>query len=322
MKPSRVSRVLQIVIALQSGQNVQVDDLAKMNNLSRRTIFRDLKALKETGIPYSYDAKAGAYSIDPSFFLPPANLNREEATGLLLLAHKLRNYITMPFKKATLLATMKLENNLPVKIRHYCNDALRNIFIRPGPQAKSDSLDKIFAQLLEAILKKRIVSIHYYLPREHNGVLIDLSPYHLMYNNLTWYVVGRSSIDKKVHPFKLSRIRQLSRLDKCFTDEEKFDIGDYLSRAWSMVPEGRLYHVKLKFLLEVAYDVAEVEWHSTQKVTFQDDGSAIVEFRVDGLNEIIWWILSYGDRVEVLAPRILRLKVIEIARKVIKSTPQ
>jgi len=322
MKLSRVSRILKIMTALQSGQNNRVDNLAEMHSLSRRTIFRDLKQLKEIGIPYSYDAEAGAYSIDPSFFLPPANLNREEAMSLFLLAHKLKNYITMPFKKAILLAAMKLENNLPVKIRHYCNDVLQNIFVRPEPQVKIDSLDKIFAQLLEAVLKKRVVTISYYFPCEKRIIAINLSPYHLLYNNPTWYVVGRSSIDKKVHPFKLSRIKELSMLDKCFANEENFDIGDYLGRAWSMVPEGRLYHVKLRFLPEVAYDVAEVEWHSTQTVTFDRDGSAIVEFRVDGLNEITWWILSYGDKVEVLAPRVLRRKVLGIALKVVKSIPQ
>ena len=53
-----------------------------------------------------------------------------------------------------------------------------------------------------------------------------------------------------------------------------------------MMPEGRLYNVKLRFLPEVAHGIAEVQWHSTQTVTFEDDGSAIVQFRVDGLNEI------------------------------------
>ncbi|MBA7682263.1 hypothetical protein ES703_90612 [subsurface metagenome] len=85
-----------------------------------------------------------------------------------------------------------------------------------------------------------------------------------------------------------------------------------------MIPEGRLYDIKLRFLAEVAHDVADVQWHSTQRVTFENDGSAIVEFRVDGLNEITWWILSYGSRVQVLAPRILRQKIIEIAQKMVK----
>jgi proteasome accessory factor B len=55
-----------------------------------------------------------------------------------------------------------------------------------------------------------------------------------------------------------------------------------------------------------------------QKVTRNGDGSAIVEFRVDGLNEITWWILGYGDQVQVLAPKALRERVLEVAKNMIK----
>lgn len=50
MKRSRFGRMLQIVTALQSSHNNQIDDMAEMHQLSRRTIFRDLKELKEIGI--------------------------------------------------------------------------------------------------------------------------------------------------------------------------------------------------------------------------------------------------------------------------------
>jgi predicted DNA-binding transcriptional regulator YafY len=43
-----------------------------------------------------------------------------------------------------------------------------------------------------------------------------------------------------------------------------------------------------------------------------------VEFRVDGLGEITWWILGYGDQVEVLAPVALRNNIVDIARKTIE----
>jgi predicted DNA-binding transcriptional regulator YafY len=43
-----------------------------------------------------------------------------------------------------------------------------------------------------------------------------------------------------------------------------------------------------------------------------------VEFCVDGLGEISWWILGYGDQVQVLAPKALREKVLETARNIIK----
>jgi proteasome accessory factor B len=72
----------------------------------------------------------------------------------------------------------------------------------------------------------------------------------------------------------------------------------------------------------VAENVAEVRWHNTQKVTRNGDGSVIVEFRVDGLGEITWWILGYGDQVQVLHPKRLRQKIIETAKNVAKLNRQ
>ncbi len=322
MKRSRVSRMIQILTALQSGRNNRIDDLAQMCMLSKRTIFRDLRELKETGIPCRYDTKTGTYSTGPGFFLPPINLNREEAMGLLLLVLKAISRIQIPFKKETLLGAMKLENNLPGEVRQYCNAILRNISIKADQQVKIDSLDKIFKQLEDAILKKQVVHMSYYLPHEKKTIAIDLNSYHLIYNDYTWYVLGKSSFHKGTRAFRLNRIKELNKLDKYFVEDEKFDINEYLGRAWSLIPEGKLYHVKLRFLPEVAHNVAEVKWHRTQKVTFEDDGSAIVQFRVDGLNEITWWILGYGDRVQVLAPPVLRQRIVQIAQKMVRINQQ
>jgi predicted DNA-binding transcriptional regulator YafY len=153
-------------------------------------------------------------------------------------------------------------------------------------------------------------------------MMFDLNPYHLFFNDHVWYVLGKSDPYRETHIFKLNQIKKLTVLDRCFVEDEKFDLKEELSRAWLMITEGKLYHVKLRFLPEVAYDVAEVQWHDTQTVTFEDNGSAIVEFHVDGLSEITWWILGYGDKVQVLEPRILRQKIIEIAQNVVRQNEQ
>ena len=321
MKRSRISRVMQILTTLQAGKSYAVSDLSKMFRTSRRTIFRDLKELQAIGVPFHYDAKTGGYTIEPEFFLPPVDLSLQEALGLLLLAHKTRDQIQTPFKNSVLWAALKIENNLPARIRQYCNTALRNISIRVGAQTlfqHSDGLDKTFAKLLQAIVKKRKVNIRYHSLSEETIIDIVLCPYHLLYNNQAWYVLGRSILHKSVRSFKLNCIRELKTTKRCFVGDENFNVYDYFGRAWSMIPEGQLYNIKLKFLPELAHDVAEVQWHSTQQVTFEDDGSAIIKFRVDGLNEIIWWILSYGDKVQVLAPKILRQRIVRIARNMEK----
>ncbi len=319
MKRSRVGRMLQILTALQSGQNNRVDDLAQMCTLSKRTIFRDLKELKEIGVPCRYNTKTGTYSTDPGFFLTPTKLNSEEATGLLLLVFAARNRIQMPFRREALIGAMKVENNLSGETKQYCNALLRHISIRVARGVEVDSLDKIFQQLGDAILKKQVVNISYYSTHEKKTITIELNPYHLIYNDYTWYVLGKSSFHKKIRVFKLNRIKELSKLNKGFIEDKHFDIKEYLGRAWSLVPEGRFYHVKLRFSPEVARNVAEVKWHRTQRTTFEDDGSAIIQFRVDGLNEITWWILGYGDKVQVLAPSILRQRIVQTAQKMVST---
>jgi len=322
MKQSRITRVVQILTTLQAGKGYAVDDLARLFGMTRRTVFRDLKELKALGVPYHYDAKTGGYTIDPEFFLPPVDLNLQEALSLLLLVHKARGQIQLPFKNSALLAALKIENNLPAKIRQYCNTALRNISTRVGAQAPMGELDKTFAQLQRAITKKCKVNIKYHSLFEGKIIDLDLSPYHLMYNRRAWYVLGLSSLHKSIRTFKLNRIREIKILDKCFLDGRDFDLVDYLGKCWSMIPEGRIYNIKLRFLPMVAENVAEVQWHSTQKVTRNSDGSATVEFRVDGLGEITWWILGYGDQVQVLAPKVLRSRVVETAKNMIKLNEQ
>jgi len=108
--------------------------------------------------------------------------------------------------------------------------------------------------------------------------------------------------------------------DKPFGDDgsPKFDLAEYIGCAWPMTPEGKIYHVRLRFAPKVADNVAEVQWHKTQKVARNPDGSAIVDFRVDGLGETTWWILSYGDQVEVLSPAELRKTIASIAHRMVE----
>ena len=100
MKPSRINRIVQILTTLQSGKSYNVNDMAQMFGMSRRTIFRDLEELQAVGVPCCYNAKTGGYTINPEFFLPPIDLNLQEALSLLLLIHGARDQVQLPFKNS------------------------------------------------------------------------------------------------------------------------------------------------------------------------------------------------------------------------------
>jgi predicted DNA-binding transcriptional regulator YafY len=219
------------------------------------------------------------------------------------------------------MAALKIENNLPPAIRDYCLSALRQVSIQPEASVPTQQLDKVFSQLQRAIVKKLKVRLVYSSLYERKEITTDLSPYHLMYHSRAWYVLGRSSLHESIRTFKLNRIKTLQVLNQGFI-EDNFNVDAYLGRAWALISEGRIHNVKLRFLPKVATNVSEVRCHNTQKVTHNPDGSATIELRVDGLGEISWWILGYGDQVQVLAPTALRQKVMSMARNLVKLNEQ
>ena len=319
MKHSRVSRIVNILTTLQSGQKYAPADLEEILGVSKRTIFRDLKELQSIGVPYKFNAKDGGYSIDPKFFLPPVDFTLAEALSILTLVHKVRNHLPMPFRNSALLAGLKLENNLPAEVRSYCQTSLQKVTIAPAQYSTTKSLDSTYLAIQRAIRAKTTLSLLYYSPYEQQFIDTMLHPYHLLYKNRAWYVIGFSGFHKMVRTFNLSRIKTIKPLDDHFSDGDNFDVNEYLGRAWSLIPEGRLYNIKLKFSPLVAHNVSEIQWHSTQQTQWNEDGSATLSFRVDGLGEISWWVLGYGDQVQVLEPASLRTKVLEKAQAVIEN---
>lgn len=75
--------------------------------------------------------------------------------------------------------------------------------------------------------------------------------------------------------------------------------------------------IRLRFSSLVARNVSEVQWHKTQRVIENGDGTIDVLFTVSGFREIVWWILGYGPEVEVLEPPALRELVRTQAEKML-----
>ena len=322
----RVGRIVQLLTTLSKtgmspGKGYTADELAKLFGVSRRTLFRDLKEIQGISIQPTLSCSRRGYALPPEQFLPPINLNLQEALGLLLLVHKMRNQIQMPFKHSAMLAVMKIESCLPPRVRNYCESALTKISTKASSQAPAQTtpgLDNIFTILQSAAARQKKVRVEYDSPYDGKLISCEVSPYHLFYNQRVWYIVGQSSIHKAIRTFKLNRIRRIEMLDEQFDGNDSFDLAEYLGCAWSMIPEGKMYHVRLRFAPELADSVAGVNWHKSQQVTRNPDGSVTINFCVDGLGEVTWWILGYGDQVEVLAPAALRKNVAEIAHRMVE----
>jgi len=318
MRVSRIYRLLRLITLLQSGRGYTVQELLAELEVSRRTVFRDLKMLEMAGVPYYHDRQRGGYFLNGEFFLPPVNLTLEEALAVVLGAARPGGG-EMPLSEQAARAALKLESALPGPIRRHVGSVMDRLHVRSAPTARHEGLDALFRQLVDAVVRRRICRMVYISFLERRQIDIEVHPLRLAFIHRAWYLLAHSVEHGEVRTFKLSRIRRLRMLRETFTPPADADPADRFGQAWNMIPEGRVYEVQLHFAPKVAGNVAEVQWHPSQRVTWHDDGAIDFRVTVDGLGEITWWILGYGDQVTVVRPRALRRRVARVAENMLAT---
>lgn len=283
--------------------------------MSRRTAFRDIEALRAAGVPVAFDEERDRYSIPGTYFLPPINFTPDEALSLVALATEMGRSDRLPFYEPAQRAARKLEDSLPAALRQELKQIARAIHIQPMPVSPLAAKHEFYQQLVDARARRRVVRIDYDSLTEWEVIRTKLRPYQLLFSRHSWYVIGRSTLHGEVRTFNLSRITSLEMLEEKFVLPRGFSLQRHLKNAWQLIPgDGADDRVAIQFKPLVARNVSEVIWHKTQRLEFQPDGSLIFRAQVSGLQEIMWWILGYGDQAEVLEPTELREMVARRAR--------
>ena len=319
MSISRIHRLLRLITMLQGRQRYTADELAQELEVSRRTIFRDLNMLEMARIPYYFDQERGGYRISRHFFLPPINLTLTEALSVLILTGRLRGTAGLPLLSHGAKAAMKVESALPETIRRHVGSIIDRLHVSLGPVSRHEGLDPVFDDLTGAIVDNRVCRMVYISFHERKQLTLNVHPLRLAFLGRAWYLIAYSVRHGEVRTFKLGRVRKLTVTDRTFPKPDDEDLANHFGQAWRMIPEGTLYDVHLRFEPRTAGNVAEVKWHESQVVEWNDDGSIEFKVTVDGLGEIAWWILGYGDQVEVISPPALRRKIAQTARAVLKK---
>ena len=317
MDVTRLHRVLRIITLLQTGRPFNADQLAAECQVSRRTVYRDLATIEKAGIPFFYHADDGGYRIHANGLLPAINLTLDEALALVLLAGELGKTGRLPLFQPARDAAAKIESSLPVGLRSVLAGLIQRMAVRPGPVARHNALQEPYRLMQRAILRQEAIDTSYISFHDAGKIRLRLEPYWLMFNERAWYVIGYSSKHREVRTFKLGRFKDLKLTGTHFKVPKDLTIEKHLGNAWRMMKGEKSYDVRLKFSPLISPNVAEVNWHKTQRISWDDDGHVYFTATVDGLDEIVWWVLGYGPEVEVLEPPELRRRLAPLAQRML-----
>src|SRR5579859_2331703 len=113
---NRTDRLLAVVLELQGKGWQRAEDLAATFECSRRTIYRDLQALGQAGVPL-VSVPGRGYSLMEGYFLPPLSFTTDEAAMLLLGGELMTQRFDAQYRDAADSARRKIAAVLPERLR-------------------------------------------------------------------------------------------------------------------------------------------------------------------------------------------------------------
>ncbi|MBE9601595.1 YafY family protein [Pedobacter sp. MC2016-24] len=211
----RFDRILRIFFILQSRVIITIEELETLFSISRRTIYRDLKALEGAGVPIAYEAARG-YSIIDGYRIQPSRFTQEEVLSLMIAEKIMQQHETQFIKQHFEAALMKVKASFQL---HQKDDLLNwqdKLEVSGGLNA-DEYLPDVINLLLQSIVKKKISNLSYVKSVDLSAVTRQIEPLGLFYESSFWYLLAFCHLRQDYRNFRLDRVKKVFITEQDFT---------------------------------------------------------------------------------------------------------
>lgn len=188
------------------------------------------------------------------------------------------------------------------------------VAMRPGPRPVL--ANELLATLRRAIIGCLPIETTYRSARAAEPASVTLHPYGLVYGSRPLLVAARPDRGEP-RQYRLDRMGKVSIGQPAFIRPESFDLAAFAARAFGVWQE-EPFDVVLSFAPAVADEAARWRFHPTQTVSHEKDGSLTVRFHAGGAAEIAWHLFTWGTQVTIIAPGVLRERVVGLLREALR----
>ncbi len=220
---NRIDRLFGILTLLQSRKFVPAEKIAEKFDISVRTVYRDVKALCEQGIPVSFEQNKG-YFVVQGYFLSPVSFTNEEANALLLMEALVAGFADRSIKKHYSTALNKVKAVLRHSQKEKVDYLHENIKLQV-PERMMSNLEYL-SLLQESISAKQIIVIDYKNNKEEVSCR-QLEPIGLIFYAFSWHLIAWCHLRSDYRDFKVARIIKVRNTFEPFSRTEHMSLSDY-----------------------------------------------------------------------------------------------
>ncbi len=311
---NRTDRLVAMVMHLQGRRVVRAEELSAHFEVSVRTIYRDIAALGEAGVPIAGEAGVG-YSLVKGYHLPPVTLTTDEAAALVVGGAMVKQFTDASLHGPMAAALDKLRAVLPRDRQEHVERLSQHTVVMGRPGGRAGAADPTAQPWLLAVQRgvaqRRVLRLAY-RGREREETARDVEPLGVVCYGGAWYLVAWCRLRVDVRHFRVDRIRELTVLDELFPARPEFSLTKHLAEQ---VAGDDVLPVRV-WLAARSQERARCESYATLTAEGERDGGAEFALTTFSLEWMARWILSFGVDAEALAPARLRQLVRDEAMRV------
>lgn len=302
-----------MVLHLQGRRVVRAAELAEHFGITERTVYRDIAALGEAGVPISGEAGVG-YSLLKGYQLPPVMFTAEEAVSLFVGGELVKQFTDASLQAPMVSALDKLRAVLPRDRQDHVERLVARTVVygqssrRSSPQAAGQQW---LLPVQQGVVLRRVLRLAYQ-GREREETARDVEPLGVAFYGGAWYLVAWCRLRTDYRHFRIDRIRRLELSPEKFEPREGFSFKEHMEKSSA---REQTLPVRVWFHRSVQ-ERAQRESYATLIEEKSRDGGAEFSLYAWSLEWMALWILSFGEKAEAIAPAKLRALVRAEAEKI------
>ena len=298
----KIDRLIGILSILLQKENVTAPELARHFEVSRRTINRDIDTLCRAGIPImTRQGAGGGISIMNGYRLDRTILTSKDMQTILAGLRSLDSVSGSGYY-GQLMEKLQSGSSELVSGRE-------SMLIDLSSWYKKSLAPKI-AAIQDAIENRHLLTFRYYAPSGDSERTVE--PYYIVFKWSSWYVWGWCAAREDFRLFKLNRMDGLTETDRSFVcrDVPMPDLSDE-----KIFPGG--IRVKALFTPDMKWRL--IEEFGPHCYTEEADGRLLFTADYTDMDNLVSWILTFGEKAEVIEPAEARDRIRHIAEALEKN---
>ena len=297
----KIDRLIEILSVLLQKEKMTAPELAERFEVSRRTINRDIEDLCKAGIPIqTSQGTGGGISIMEGYRLDRTILTSKDMQMILAGLRSLDS-----------VSGSSYYCQLMEKIRTGSSEFIsgRDSILIDLSSWYGDSLTPKIETIQDAVENRHLVRFQYYAPSGESERTVE--PYFLVFRWSSWYLWGWCKDRKDFRMFKLNRMDRIQKTDESF-ECRNIAMPDLSNEK--IFPGG----IKVKVLFEPDQKWRLVEEFGPKCFTEYDDGRLLFTGDYTDLGNLITWLMTFGDKAEVIEPREAREAISQMVKRMMK----